>query len=212
MTHASQVAWQIEVDRLEVWDTDQGTGELWEVEAWVGGDLQRLWLRSEGSRSDGRTDNADIELLFGRSVTPWWEVLAGVRQDTRPASRSWAAIGVEGTAPGMIELTAMAYAGSGGQVQLKAEAAYDVRFSNRLILRPSLEATAALDDEPDQGIGSGLNGIEAGWRLRYEISPRFAPYVGVVHERLFGGTAAHARAAGDAARDTRVVAGLRGWW
>ncbi|WP_243733077.1 copper resistance protein B [Luteimonas yindakuii] len=212
MTHASQVAWQIEVDRLEVWDTDQGTGQLWEVEAWVGGDLQRLWLKSEGSRSDGRTDNADIELLFGRSVTPWWDVLAGVRQDTRPASRSWAAIGVEGIAPGMIELTAMAYAGSGGQVQLKAEAAYDVRFSNRLILRPSLEATAAFDDEPDQGIGSGLNGIEAGLRLRYEISPRFAPYVGVVHERLFGGTATHARAAGDAARDTRVVAGLRGWW
>lgn len=212
MEHPSQVSWKIEFERLEVWDADPGTGQLWEAEASVGGDLHRLALKSEGSRSGGRTEGADLELLYGRSVTPWWDVLAGIRHETRPASRSWAAVGLEGTAPGMVEVTAMAHVGSGGQLQLRAEAGYDMRFTQRWILQPLVEATASLEDEPGRGIGSGLNGVEAGLRLRYEITPQFAPYLGVAHERLFGGSADHARAGGDPARDTRVVAGLRGWW
>lgn len=212
MEHPSPVTWQLEIDRLEARDADPGTGQLWEAEASVGGDVHGLLLKSEGSRSGGRTDSAELELLYGRAVTPWWDVLAGVRHETRPGSRSWAALGVEGTAPGMIDVTAMAYVGSGGRLQLKLEAGYDLRFSDRLILQPLLEATASLEDEPDHGTGSGLNGIEAGLRLRYEITPRFAPYVGIAHERLFGGTADLARTAGEPARDTHVVAGVRGWW
>ena len=53
---------------------------------------------------------------------------------------------------------------------------------------------------------------EAGLRLRYEITRRFAPYVGLVHERAFGDTADYRRDESGRARDTRVVAGLRLWF
>jgi len=212
MTHASPVSWKVSFERLEAWDADPGSGQLWEVDAWIGGDVHRLWLKSEGLRSGGRTGSADLELLLARSVTPWWDVLAGVRQDTRPSSRSWAAIGIDGIAPGPVEVTAMAYVGSGGQVQLKAEADYDIRFSNRVILQPLVEIVASLEDEPEHGIGRGLGTLEAGLRLRYEIGRQFAPYVGIAHHRVFGRTADHARVVGDDIRDTRVVAGLRAWF
>ena len=212
MTHASPVSWKVSFERLEAWDADPGSGQLWEVDAWIGGDVHRLWLKSEGSRSGGRTGNADLELLLARGVTAWWDVLAGVRQETRPSSRSWAAVGIDGVAPGPVEVSAMAYVGSGGQVQLKAEANYDIRFSNRLILQPLLELVASLEDEPAHGIGRGLGTLEAGLRLRYEIDRQFAPYVGIVHHRALGTTADHARAAGDDSRDTRIVAGLRAWF
>ncbi len=212
MEHASPVNHMVLFDRLEAWDAEHGTGQAWEASAWIGTDVDRLWLRSEGEREAGRTASADVEVLYGRSVLPWWDVVVGARQDMRPASRSWAAFGVQGLAPYMFEISATAYVGSGGQVQLKAEAEYDVRFTNRLILQPQVEVVAALENEPDAGIGSGLGKIESGLRLRYEISRRFAPYVGVVHERQFGTTAAYARAAGGHARDTRVVAGVRLWF
>ncbi|MCD9029180.1 copper resistance protein B [Luteimonas sp. BDR2-5] len=212
MEHASPISTMLLVERLEAWDADHGTGQAWEVAAWIGGDLDRVWLRSEGEREAGRTGKADVELLYGRGVTPWWDVVAGVRHDFQPDARSWAAFGVQGLAPYMFEVSAMAYAGSGGQVQTKLEAEYEMRFTNRLILQPAIEATASLKDEPGERIGSGLNSIEAGLRLRYEFSRRFAPYIGVVHERSFGDTADYQRAAGGHARDTRVVAGLRMWF
>ncbi|MBC2806471.1 copper resistance protein B, partial [Rhizobium ruizarguesonis] len=91
----------------------------------------------------------------------------------------------------------------------KAEVEYDVLLTNRLILQPLLEATVAAKDEPEYGIGRGLNKVEAGLRRRYEFSRRFAPYIGISHERTFGDTADHA---GDHARDTRWVAGVRMWF
>jgi copper resistance protein B len=120
--------------------------------------------------------------------------------------------GVQGLAPYMFEVSAMAYAGSGGQVQLKVEAEYELLLTNRLILQPLLEATASLKDEPEEGIGAGLGKLEAGLRLRYEFTRRFAPYIGVAHERALGNTADIAHSNGGHVRDTRVVAGIRFWF
>ncbi|MGO3127551.1 MAG: copper resistance protein B, partial [Luteimonas sp.] len=212
MEHASPVHHKVYLERLEAWDTDHGTGQLWKAKAWLGTDLDRLWLRSEGERAGGRTGSADVEALYGRSIGPWWDLVAGVRQETRPAARTWGAFGLQGLAPYLFEVSATAYVGSGGQVLLKAEAEYDVRFTNRLVLQPLIEVTAALEDEPSAGIGSGLNKLETGLRLRYEVSRRFAPYVGLVHERGFGRTADYARTAGVHVRDTRVVGGIRIWF
>jgi len=212
MEHPSPISTMVSFERLEAWDTDHGTGQLWEATAWLGGDIHRLWLRSQGERLGGRTGSADIEGLYGRSVSPWWDLMLGVRQDVQPDSRTWAAIGMQGLAPHLFEVSATVYVGSGGQVQVKAEVEYDVRFTNRLVLQPAVEATASLKEEPAVGLGSGLNQVEAGLRLRYEISRRFAPYVGLVHERAFGLAATHARATGGHGRDTRVVAGIRIWF
>ena len=63
-----------------------------------------------------------------------------------------------------------------------------------------------------RGTGSGLSTAEAGLRLRYEFTRRFAPYVGLVWERAYGGTADHRRDEGEHVEDTRVVAGLRLWF
>ncbi|WP_233671484.1 copper resistance protein B [Luteimonas cellulosilyticus] len=212
MDHASQTSAMLLVERLEAWDADVGTGQAWEVGGWVGGDVHRLWLRSEGERSGGRTGSADLELLYGRGVTPWWDVVVGARHEIQPDGRTWAAFGVQGLAPYFVEVSATGYVGSGGQAQARLEAEYEILLTNRLILQPLVEATFSLEDEPARRLGSGLNTVETGLRLRYEISRRFAPYVGVVHERRFGETADLVDAAGGHVRDTRVVAGVRIWF
>ena len=71
-------------DRLEAWNADGGTGLEWEGQAWIGTDLNRLWLRSEGERIDGRTESADLEVLYGHSFSPWWDVVTGIRHDFTP--------------------------------------------------------------------------------------------------------------------------------
>jgi copper resistance protein B len=201
------------LDRLEAWDADPGTGVGWEAVAWIGTDLDRIWLRSEGERIDGSTESADIEVLYGRAVARWWDMVVGVRHDFGEGpSQTFAAIGIQGLAPYWFEVEATAYLGQSGQTAARLEVEYDTLLTNRLILQWLAEAEFHGKDDPSRGIGSGLGTVEAGLRLRYEFTRRFAPYVGVVRERAFGGTADLRRGAGEDIDDTRLVAGVRIWF
>lgn len=204
-------------DRLEAWDADSdagsGTGQAWEAQGWIGTDRHRLWLRSEGEREGGHTESADVEVLYGRPVARWWDLVAGVRHDIAPGKdQNFAAIGVMGMAPQKFEVEATVYLGASGQTAARVEAEYELLLTNRLILQPVIEAEWHGKRDASRGIGSGLGTVETGLRLRYEFTRRFAPYVGLVHERNFGATADFMRDEGEATRDTRVVAGVRFWF
>lgn len=201
------------MDRLEGWDADEGTGLEWEGVAWIGTDMNRLWLRSEGERMGGSTGSADLEMLYGRSIARWWDLLVGVRHDFKPgASQSFAAIGVIGLAPQKFEVQATAYLGERGQTAARVEVEYDLLLTNRLILQPLAEANLYGSNDEARGVGSGLGTIEAGLRLRYEFTRKFAPYIGIVRERAFGTTADYRRQDGEDVDDTRFVAGVRFWF
>lgn len=200
------------LDRLEAWDADPGSGLEWEAQGWIGTDLDRLWLRSEGERVDGHTESADLEVLYGRSVARWWDVVAGIRHDFKPgASQDFAAIGVIGLAPYKFEVEATGYIGESGQTAARFEVEYETLLTNRLILQPQIEANVHGKSDERRAIGSGLSTAEVGLRLRYEINRQFAPYIGIIHERAFGRTADFRRADGEDTDDTRVVAGFRIW-
>jgi copper resistance protein B len=181
MEHGAGINHYVLVDRLEAVDLERGSGEAWELQGWVGGDIDRLWFRSEGERARGHTESADVELLYGHSVSPWWDLVAGVKHDFKPGdSQTWAAFGVQGMSPYKFEIEATAYLGEDGRSAASFEAEYDVLLTNRLILQPLLEVELHGKDDPRRGIGSGLSTAEAGLRLRYEVTRQFAPYIGVL--------------------------------
>ncbi|MEP6908730.1 MAG: copper resistance protein B [Pseudoxanthomonas sp.] len=213
MEHAPAIHRYLQFNRMEAWDADEGTGQAWEAIGWWGSDLNRLWLRSEGERVDGRTEASDLEVMYGRSLSPWWDMLVGVKQDFRPEdSQTWAAFGVQGLAPYKFEVSATAYLGESGQSAATIEVEYELLLTQRMILQPMLELKLYGQDDPLRRIGSGLSRIEAGLRLRYEINRHVAPYVGVVQERILGRTADYHAAHGEDNSDTRVVAGIRFWF
>lgn len=201
------------IDRLEVPADDPGAGAAWEGTAWIGGDIRKLWLRSEGARGPHGLEHADVEILYGRGISAWWDVVAGVRRDFgHGPHRTWLAAGVQGLAPGKFEVSATAYLGDGGHGAFVAEAEYDTLLTNRLILQWRAEASARSQDDPAAGIGRGLSNMHAGLRLRYEFTRRFAPYIGIEHERSFGRTADLRRAAGESRSDQHWVVGVRMWF
>ncbi|HEY5802076.1 MAG TPA: copper resistance protein B [Lysobacter sp.] len=213
MQHGAQVNHYLLIDRLEAVDLDDGSGQAWELQGWIGGDTDRFWLRSEGERARGHTESADVEFLYGHSVSPWWDVVAGIKHDFKPGdSQTWGAFGFQGMSPYKFEIEATAYLGEDGRSAASFEAEYDVLLTNRLILQPLLEAELHGKDDASRAVGSGLSTIEAGLRLRYEFTRQFAPYVGVSHERAFGDTADYRRDDGEDTQDTRFVAGVRLWF
>lgn len=212
--HDRRIVHMLRFDRLEAVHADgEGTGLGWEASAWIGNDWHRLLLRSEGERMGGDTEAADLEILYLRPVSRWWEGVVGLRHDFAPGgSQTWLAAGVTGLAPQWIELQATAYLGESGQLAARFEAEYEWLLSNRLVLQPLLELEAHSQSDPSRGVGSGLSSAEVGLRLRYELDRRFAPYVGVVRELRFGTTADLHRAHGEASAHTVYVAGIRFWF
>lgn len=200
-------------DKLEWQDADDGSALAWDLSGWVGGDIDRLWWRSEGERSNGKTEDAEIQALWGHAISPWWEVVSGVRQDFKPgAPQTWAAFGVQGMALYNFEVEATAFVAEGGQSALRLEGDYDILLSNRLILQPTAEINVYGKNDEQRGIGSGLSNTEAGLRLRYEIRREFAPYVGVTWNRTYGNTADYARAEDEDRSEARLVLGVRMWF
>jgi len=165
--------------------------------------------RGEGDR---KLDEAEVDVLYGRAITPYFDLEAGVRQDFEPRARTYLTLGLDGVAPYGFELDNALFLSDHGDLTARAEAAHDLRLTQRLILEPRAEANFSGQDIPALRIGSGLSSIELGLRLRYAIKPEFAPYVGVNYQQRFGDTARFARAAGEDRSDFRVVVGLRSWF
>lgn len=198
------------LDRLEY---AEGGAAAWSAQAWYGGDVDRIVLRSEGEHVDGGIAHADVELLWGHAIAPFWDSRIGLRKDFgKGPDRSWAAFGVQGLAPYWFEVSATAYIGEQGRTALRVEADYDMLLTQRLVLQPRVEFNAYGKDDPAAGTGSGLSDASLGLRLRYEVRREFAPYVGVEWSRLFGGSAELAREDGHDASALQWVAGVRLWF
>jgi len=211
--HDSAINTYFLADKLEWQDADDASTLAWDLSGWIGGDIDRLWLRSEGERSNGKTEDAEIQALWGHAISPWWDVVSGVRQDFKPgAPQTWAAFGLQGMALYNFEAEATAFLGENGQSAVRLEGDYDILLTNRLILQPTAELNVYGKNDPQRGIGSGLSNTEAGLRLRYEIRREFAPYIGVTWNRTYGRTADYAREEGEDRSEARLVLGVRLWF
>lgn len=199
-------------DQFEGQAGDGADGFSWDTKAWVGRDRHRLWVRAEGEYVGSRFEQAQTNILYGRAIARWWDLTAGVRLDTLPDTpRTALAVGVQGLAPYWFEVEASAYVETSGRTHVRVETEYELLLTNRLVLQPLIEFEIYGRADPERGIDAGLSTGEVGLRLRYEFRREFAPYVGVVWNRKFFGTADLARASGESTGGARVVLGCRFW-
>jgi copper resistance protein B len=186
----------------------------WDAQAWAGTDYDKVWLKSEGfALGKGGVEDNRNELLYDRAITTYADLQAGVRTDWDSGTgRTWAALGVQGSAPLFINYEVTAYLSDGGHAALRLAASYDLSLTQHLILQPQVEINAYSKADPGSRLGAGLSDIDTGLRLRYEISRKFAPYVGVAYAGKFGQTANIARQSGETAGSLQFVFGIRAWF
>jgi copper resistance protein B len=189
------------LDRLEYRARSGDDAWAWGAQAWWGSYTNKLWLKSEGEGEvRGRAERADIEALYARRISTYWHLQAGVRHEARPQpSRNTAVLAIQGLAPYWFEVDASAFVGDGLAGRLEAQ--YDQLLTQRWILQPRAELNFSGSADDERGVRSGLNEVELGLRLRYEIRREFAPYIGINWTRRIG-----------EASDTALVLGLRAWY
>ena len=216
--HGGLSAYRILIDQLEARMRDGADGYGWDAQAWYGGDVNKLWISSEGEGTFGKGADGEVQALWSRALDPWFDLQLGVRQDfSSGPDRTHFVAGVQGLAPYWFEVEAMAFVSDRGEVSARFEGEYDLRLTQTLILQPRAEIDLALQDSPEIGIGSGVSTAAVGVRLRYELYPQrgpaaLAPYVGLQYERAFGQTARYHQAAGDDVGGWSFLAGVRTWF
>jgi copper resistance protein B len=202
------------IDQLELGADDNHETYAWDMQGWRGGDIHRFWWKSEGEGDlDSEIDYAELQLLYSRAVTPYFDLQAGVRQSYRPeGDRTDLVVGIQGLAPYWFEVSAETFVSNKGEITARAEAEYDLRLTQRLILQPSAELSLSAQDVPEFSIASGITALELGARLRYELRRDFAPYIGVEWESAIGATRDIVEAQAEDTDTARFVIGLRAFF
>lgn len=211
--HGNMLLFWFQGDRLE-YRTRQGEdGYLWDVQGYYGNDTDKFWFKSEGEGSFGEPiEQAEMQALWSHAIGPFFDLQAGVRQDFHGPERAHLALGVQGVAPYFLEIDIAGFVSNKGDLTARIEGEYDHRLTQKLILQPRAEINLSAQDIPELEIGSGIDSIEAGVRLRYEITPEFGPYVGIEQEWKLGGSRRFAIADGENPNVTNYVIGLRFWF
>lgn len=188
----------------------------WDIEGWYGTDKNRFYYKSEGERNTAfkAEYDIDLQLLYGRMISPYFDFQVGVRFETHSfrganVTRPQAVVGFEGLLFYFIELESGVFIDPKGNVSGRASLTKDFLVTNRWIVQARFETNAAIQRVERFSVGRGLNNIEAGLRLRYEFSRRFAPYVGISFDRSFFATADLVRSEGGDSKQIRLVTGVR---
>lgn len=205
----------VRFDKLEWNRLGSSDNARWDMEAYIGTDYDKLFFKSEGFY-DGRAkkfDEAQVQLLYSRLISYYFDLQVGIRHDFSPKpSRTYAVIGIEGLAPGFIEIDADAYISEKGHISATFTAFHDVLITNRLIFQPRIDVRIQAQRVDDLSLGAGITDFELGARLRYEILRNFAPYIGVTWDRKVGETASIAEREQTAISKVYFVAGARLLW
>ena len=212
--HGDITTYNVLIDQMESRITKGRDGYFISAQGWYGGDIDRLWLKTE-IESDFREkpEQAEVQALWSHALDPWFNLQTGIRYDFEPSpERAHLVVGIQGLAPYWFEVDGALFLSDRGDLTARFEAEYDQRITQRLILQPRVEVDFALQDVPEIGVGSGLSKAEVGLRLRYEIVKEFAPYIGVEYNETFGDTARFEPAAGGHVSHLSFVVGIRAWF
>jgi len=199
-------------DRLEY--NEQANAGVFDLQTWYGTTFDRLVIKTEGDFSEGSIEENQTDILWGHAVSAYWDTQAGVRLDYNKEgeNRQWLAFGLQGLAPYWFELDMTAYLGERGNTAFTLEAEYELLLTQKLIIQPRAEITLYGKNDKQNELGSGLSSSAIGFRVRYEFTRQFAPYIGVEWSNKFGNTADYATSRGQSSNNTAFVAGIKFWF
>lgn len=206
-------------DLLEYQRTSDVDGLRWDIVGWRGSDERRLWIKSEGVRyfvSDAG-GQADLQLLYGRLISPFFDLQGGVRieqHDERNAKpeRAFLVVGLQGLAPYRFEVEPALFLSNKGKFSGRFTGTLDWYLTQRLILQPRLETEFAFQKDEAFGVESGVNDVDLGLRLRYEVTRQFAPYLGASYRHSFGATRDRIVREGGQSNVWLLTVGVRAWF
>ena len=169
-----------------------------------------LKVESEYLRDAHTFDRAEFHLRYQHIISDFFDAYVGLRHDVKPdPARSYATFGITGLAPHWFEIDVAGFVSETGAASARLDVSYEIPITQKIYLEPDMELDASLKNDAAIDVGRGFSKLETGLRLRYEISRKIAPYIGVNWERRLGETSRLARAAGEDPDLLSAVIGIK---
>ena len=218
MDHHEALYGAVLINQLEYRGSGSGTNiGAWEGQAYYGGDYNKVWINTRGEYNSKASslERAELQVLYSRLISYFFNAQAGVRQDfpIRPnagtPARTHLVLGIQGLLPNLFEANLQFFVDHVGTVAARVEGSYDAYLTQRLVLQPQVELNVAANSDARSRLASGLTRLEGGLRLRYEFRREVAPYIGVQYESVLGDTRRIYRRNNEARDILSGVAGIR---
>ena len=177
-SHGASKVLFLQSDRFEVQTGNGNAHLLWDVQGWYGGDRHKLWVKSEGEYEfdEDKIEEAEVQALWSYALRPFFDLQTGIRHDFAPGrDRTFGVIGVQGLAPYWFEIDAAAFVSGRGDVSARLEAEYEILLTQRLILQPRTELNFALQDVPENEVGSDCHPLKSGRGLGMKSNANSRP-------------------------------------
>ncbi len=197
----------------DVGEARDGSSKGFDFSGWMGGDYNRLWLKSEKKNYGNFEEKFEAQAFYSRNIAQFWDAQVGVTHDfsTDFTSKNvnYLTIGLEGLASQMFETEAQLFLSEKGNYSARFKQEVDIFVTQRLILQPYFEAEFFAQKVRELEVEKGLSDFEVGLMTRYEITRKFAPYFALrYHTKIFG-TADLARELGERVDNFIVAIGVR---
>ena len=206
-------------DLLEYKSAGNDSSLNWDIVGWRGGDIHRVWVKSEGSSefNSPAKNETDLQLLYGHPISAFFDAQIGARLEeiwgsNQSASRLSAVMGIQGLAIYRFEFEAALFIGEAGHVSGRISANKDFFLAQKTITQFRFETNGAAKRSEKFETGQGINDLSMSLRFRYEIKREIAPYIGVSWTNLFGETADFKKLTGGKSSELNAVAGIRLWY
>lgn len=199
----------LRANRLDYGASQAGARASWDVDARAGTDENRIMLKTEGQYLGGKGENAEVQVLYDRPITEFFDFQVGMRQLFVPIGRTYFAIGVQGILPWFIDTEATIFVSTKGQPSARVKAAVDWAWTGQIYSRPSIELNAYGSDDPQAHTYAGMGTMRLALQTRYQVTDQFAPYVELGWEKAFGQTGNALRQSGERSDTAYAVVGLR---
>lgn len=204
---------------FELFEEAGETALEWDVDIWIGRDLNKVWIKTAGERVGSEFEDANIEIVNSRAISAYWDHQFGLRQDLGAESnsgknRTWVSYGFIGTAPYFVEVDARLFVGEESSSQILIELEREIMLTQEWVLTPELDIVANGRSNRQYNEGSGLAEIEFSLRLGYEHegNRKFQPFLGVSAVQKIGATRSLAKADDRESSDFKLIVGVHGWY
>src|SRR5690606_20778471 len=136
-----------------------------DLDGWIGGDTHKLWLKTETKQQKGRLKDNELWAMYSRNVAEFWDIQAGLRHDTQPASTTYAVFGVHGLAPYFLKTDAHLFVSDRGDATARLKQSGHILFTQRFGIEPYYRLDLSAQRIHDREIGSGFTSGRLGLRF-----------------------------------------------
>ncbi len=196
-------------------ETDTGnnkgkTVNSWDLDGWIGGNENKLWLKSSGEiQNDDQINQDEFWAMYSKNIASFWDGQIGIKHDEQPDAVNYFTVGFTGLAPYFFETEAHLFISENGNFSARLRQENDLLITQKLITQPYFELNFSSAKIENQQVGKGLTSGEFGLQTRYEFTKKFAPYFDLNYKKKFGGTAVIATKNNQSDSDFIAIFGLR---